>query len=162
MLTCLDFASKTKYFPPLKYNENILGSGKQWCSTKTDAQGAHVKGNWGYCDDSKCRETSKDVKDCRTTFEIEAPSRGLPCVFPFKYDKKTFYECTDHKDSQSKTIHDIGLHFCLLNIFSMIFADRLWCSTKTSRNGQHLKGNWGYCDCQGTFKDLERFEGLLN
>ena len=74
--------------------------GKKWCSTKTDAQGVHVKGNWGYCDDSKCRERSKDPENCRTTFEVEAPSRGLPCVFPFKHDKKTFYECTDHNDPQ--------------------------------------------------------------
>ena len=33
----------------------------------------------------------------------------------------------------------------------MPILGRLWCSTKTSRNGQHLKGNWGYCDCQGTY-----------
>ena len=81
--------------------------GKKWCSTKTDTQGAHVKGNWGYCDDSKCRDRSKDPENCRTTFEVEAPSRGLPCVFPFKHDKKTFYECTDHKDPQGKINRDI-------------------------------------------------------
>ena len=85
--------------------------GRLWCSTKTDAQGAHVKGNWGYCDDSKCRERSKDPENCRTTFEVEAPSRGLPCVFPFKHDKKTFYECTDHKDPEGNMIIEIRKDF---------------------------------------------------
>ena len=84
---------------------------KKWCSTKTDAQGAHVKGNWGYCDDSKCRERGKDPENCRTTFEVEAPSRGLPCVFPFKHDKKTFYECTDHKDPEGNMIIEIRKDF---------------------------------------------------
>ena len=27
---------------------------KPWCSTKTDSDGVHIKGNWGYCNPTYC------------------------------------------------------------------------------------------------------------
>ena len=44
----------------------------------------------------------------------------------------------------------------------MTLLGRLWCSTKTSRNGQHLKGNWGYCDCEGKYQYFGISCNLIN
>ena len=44
-----------------------------------------------------------------------------PCIFPFKFDGSTYYNCKHEDDSPS------------------------WCSTKVDENGNHVKGNWGDC-----------------
>ena len=31
-----------------------VGEPAPWCSTKTDANGKHQSGHWGFCDESKC------------------------------------------------------------------------------------------------------------
>ena len=48
-----------------------------------------------------------------------------PCVFPFKYTRKTFWTCIDKSDPEG----------------------RFWCSTKVDKTGKHIggSGEWGYC-----------------
>ena len=47
----------------------------------------------------------------------EKVQKGAPCIFPFTYAGKTYYNCT----------HD----------HSRIFQYFPWCSTKVDRNGKH-------------------------
>ena len=54
----------------------LLGDGKPKCSTKTDNNGNHIEGEWGYCPDNCPVDTS-----CVTT---EGPRIGAYCVFPFQ------------------------------------------------------------------------------
>ena len=56
---------------------------------------------------------------------------GVKCVFPFKYNGKEYQGCTVADVSDGK----------------------LWCSTSTDRNGNHIGGGgfWGHCptrNCQ--------------
>merc|ERR1712072_1647756 len=44
------------------------------------------------------------------------------CKFPFSYRGMTYNSCTMEGES------------------------RHWCSTKTDSNGDHVTGNWGYCN----------------
>eukprot|EP00095_Tigriopus_kingsejongensis_P000560 maker-scaffold776_size99073-snap-gene-0.17 protein:Tk00560 transcript:maker-scaffold776_size99073-snap-gene-0.17-mRNA-1 annotation:"hypothetical protein DAPPUDRAFT_312923" len=60
---------------------------------------------------------------------VEGPAKGLPCVFPFKFQNFTFDGCTTITDSEK----------------------RPWCSTKVNANGVHIgaEGHWGHCDVVG-------------
>ena len=62
--------------------------------------------------------------NCLTTPESRDP--GEKCIFPFKFEGKTYYGCPPDIDDPSKG----G-----------------WCSTKTDSNGNHLSGYgaYGYC-----------------
>ena len=48
---------------------------------------------------------------------------GLSCVFPFKFRGVTYDECTDAE-----------------------FDQRMWCSTETDANGDHIEGQWTLCE----------------
>lgn len=50
------------------------------------------------------------------------------CVFPFTFDGKVFHSCTSYSDLNR----------------------RAWCSYQTDEYGQHVTGNWDYCQCSGT------------
>ena len=45
------------------------------------------------------------------------------CVFPFRHRNHTYDGCTEHFDPDGK----------------------LWCSTKVTEEGDHIKGEWGHC-----------------
>jgi hypothetical protein len=53
---------------------------------------------------------------------VGGPSRGRPCIFPFKYNKVTYNACTE--------VHS---------------PEGLWCSTKVGSDGVTIKDNWGLC-----------------
>ena len=65
---------------------------------------------------------------CQT---IGGRGMGKPCIFPFKYGRRTYTKCI--------TFHS---HV------------KPWCSTKVDREGRHINGNWGTCDenCPGNRK----------
>ena len=50
------------------------------------------------------------------------PSLNIPCIFPFKFNGRTFNECTWDEDGA-------------------------WCSTQVDKNGNHVggQGKWGLC-----------------
>ena len=64
-------------------------------------------------------EASGD-SDCLT---ISGPSKNKPCIFPFKYNGKTFHHCTNEH------------------------ANFFWCATKTDSNMYMTK--YGECDAGG-------------
>ena len=59
---------------------------------------------------------------------MDGPGKGLPCVFPFKYDDVTYNTCTNRNKFLTNNIP--------------------WCSTKVNEGGYHIQGegNWGNCD----------------
>jgi len=99
-----------------------------WCSTKTDANGYHVPGNYGDCVSSTCTATTPSITTTAPATNA-APScvstSGSACVFPFTYGGKVYTWCT------------------LDGGFSIP-----WCSTKTDESGNHIQGNFG--DCPGS------------
>ena len=62
-----------------------------------------------------------DKRKCLTQ---SGPDPWKQCVFPFKWDGKTFHGCTTHTSDH-----------------------RLWCSTKVDSYGNHIVGKnyWGHC-----------------
>ena len=68
---------------------------------------------------------------------------GVKCVFPFKYINKEYQGCTVAGVSDGK----------------------LWCSTNTDRNGNHIGGGgfWGHCpsrNCQTDQSIVQLFKAL--
>ena len=68
---------------------------------------------------------------------------GVKCVFPFKYNGKEYQGCTVADVSDGK----------------------LWCSTNTDRNGNHIGGGgfWGHCpsrNCQTDQSIVQLFKAL--
>jgi len=61
----------------------VDNKGKPWCSTRTDPQGIHMKGEWADCEDS-C------PVQCTT---IGGPKSGQSCVFPFRWSGQVHREC---------------------------------------------------------------------
>jgi len=61
---------------------------------------------------------------------VGGPASGSACVFPFNYKGVSYSNCTTVEDT------------------------KLWCSTKTDANDDHISGvdAWGYCDdsCSGS------------
>ena len=55
---------------------------------------------------------------CKTTGGAKP---NVSCVFPFTYGE-TYNACIRDENS-----------------------DEAWCSTKVSKNGNHIGGNWGHC-----------------
>lgn len=100
-----------------------------WCSTKTDENGNHLKGNWGNCG-----------SDCPVGCQVKEINSGewMPCVFPFarmepdgSIHNKLFWKCADVNLNKPD--------------------GRLMCSTKTnSSTNVHIDGYgyWGFCDTQ--------------
>lgn len=108
---------------------------KRWCSTKTEENGLHINGNWGYCPPS-CKKAEenldKDDEDydgeeeadvCLTSLDSKDPEKE--CVFPFTYNNFTYNGCPTDPEDETKR----------------------WCSTKTNKKGVHVTGSnsWGYC-----------------
>ena len=62
-------------------------------------------------------------KICRTN--NDGPRKNTPCALPWKKNGKLYDGCTTDEDPDGK----------------------LWCSTKTSTDLEHVggQGNWGYC-----------------
>jgi len=58
----------------------------------------------------------------------EGPARGQDCAFPFRWGGKTYYECTKWTYGGAN-------------------QGKLWCSTKTDYQGNHVngQGNIGFC-----------------
>merc|ERR1711962_556337 len=56
------------------------------------------------------------------------PGKGLPCVFPFKYNDVVYYTCS--------------------NANKHVTNNKPWCSTLVDREGNHIGGvgAWGNCD----------------
>ena len=54
--------------------------------------------------------------ECRTT-------KGDYCDFPFKYEGKTYYECTEANS-----------------------IDEPWCATETDQYGRYVQDKYGYCN----------------
>ena len=67
--------------------------------------------------------TGSKAQSCRTT--SDSPSPNAPCSFPFKFQGKLRTGCITDTDPDG----------------------RLWCSTQTDDNFQHIPGQgfWGYC-----------------
>ena len=65
------------------------------------------------------------ASDC---LAADGPAKGLPCIFPFKYNGVIYNTCSN------KNKH--------------ITMDESWCSTKVDESGNHIggRGNWGNCD----------------
>ncbi len=61
----------------------------------------------------------------------EGPRKLQNCVFPFTLRNKTFDACTIETDPEGK----------------------YWCSTKLDEDGNHQRGEWGYCDLDCRPKD---------
>ena len=55
---------------------------------------------------------------------IGGPRPNRPCVFPFQLNGKTYTGCTTDLDD----------------------LDNYWCSTDINEFGEHISGQWGYCD----------------
>ena len=101
--------------------------GKLWCSTKTDENLDHIKGQnfWGHCQQSNdCIDDANDP-NCRTTSDSPAGSQNVPCALPFRFQGKLKNGCTTDADPDG----------------------RYWCSTKVDQDGNHVRGfgHWGYC-----------------
>ena len=56
------------------------------------------------------------------------PGKGLPCVFPFKYNDVVYYTCS--------------------NANKHVTNNKPWCSTLVDQKGTHIGGvgAWGNCD----------------
>merc|ERR1712012_721810 len=86
---------------------------------------------------SSNNKTDIQAKDICVT--VSGPSQGEPCVFPFIFTGKMFTNCTlwtfDTQAQEDK--------------------DRFWCSTSVDSNGEHVLGNYGFCDisCPGFNKN---------
>jgi len=114
--------------------------GKFWCSTLTDEEGEHLKGNWGYCPSSsscgtleakKLKGSAKKQKgQCIT---IEGADKGSICAFPFTFNGDVYDKCTTVGNPKGKS----------------------WCSTLTDTEGEHITGYWGYCPSSSSCGTLE-------
>ena len=71
------------------------------------------------------RHNSHVSGDCLT---ISGAVTGKKCIFPFRYNGILHHLCT--KDDH----------------------DKLWCSTLTDENGDHVDGQWGNCGLCGSGK----------
>jgi len=91
---------------------------KAWCATRVNEQTGEVYTNsYGNCEPSTCDIVGKQ-SSCTT---VAGPRPNRPCIFPFKYQGKTYTGCTS------------------------AIIDQLWCSTKTTSNGDHIQGEYGLC-----------------
>ena len=59
---------------------------------------------------------------CVTKTTAKKPSK--PCIFPFRYNGKTYDFCTTDDDDN----------------------DEGWCATAVKANGDIQRGNWGHCE----------------
>merc|ERR1719431_704941 len=93
------------------------GYSQAWCSTRTDAYGNHMKGNYGDCNTSTCPSASSGV-----TTAAPVTTCSTPCKFPFIYQGVVHYACT----------------------YAGGFSPA-WCSTATDAYGKHINGNFADC-----------------
>jgi len=87
------------------------GNGRGWCNGDC---------TWNARQNVCVSKVSEDT--CKT---VSGPSANQPCVFPFKWNGKTYNNCPVDSDDTNET----------------------WCSTKTDSNGNHITGQglWGHC-----------------
>ncbi len=101
---------------------------RSWCSVQVDEDGNHVsgKGHWGHCDQATCTDFEPTLglnKTCHTVGGNVKVPFGTPCVFPFVFRGVKYSHCT------RKWAPD-GV---------------LWCSTRISADGEHVRGHWAHC-----------------
>ncbi|CAL4142151.1 unnamed protein product, partial [Meganyctiphanes norvegica] len=115
--------------------------GKPWCSTQTDNQNNHIPGGnfrqcscqdkhgncagWGAAGECQANPAFMD-DNCARTCNICASRRtsSKNCQFPFIYKEITYTACTKINDPE----------------------DKLWCSTKTDNQNNHIPGgNYMHC-----------------
>jgi hypothetical protein len=70
-------------------------------------------------------EISAEKLSPNCTVIEERDKVAMPCIFPFKFRGKVFFDCTNETDPDGKS----------------------WCSTKLDDSGTHVGkgGYWGYC-----------------
>ena len=83
----------------------------------------HYLGAYGYCDKNCPLENNKTPRKFARLINNNSPPRcltvsgpnpGKPCIFPFKYNGKTYNGCEKDHEDETKT----------------------WCSTKVDSKGQ--------------------------
>jgi len=104
---------------------------RAWCAYRVGRDGiTAVNGEWEDCDTSTCsiRPPIPNPNNgvCRTN---SGPAAGRKCVFPFRYQGKTYRDCAEWKWRGPNN-------------------GRYWCSTKTTLFGRHIggRGNYGFCN----------------
>jgi len=102
------------------YKCTYASSPTPWCATMVDRSGVVVTNRWGDCDFGS-RFSSCDSRSSTTCITSGGPRPNRPCVFPFRYNGKTYSTCTD------------------------ITIGRYWCSTATRSDGTHITGRYGLC-----------------
>ena len=81
----------------------------------------------------------EEAKTCLTVGNINS---GRPCVFPFKFEGKTYSKCTYHRTlDRTEDYPD----YSQLTPFSTEDANLPWCSTKVNSDGNHVMGEFGLC-----------------
>ena len=107
------------YYKGIQYNNCAFSGtsdsydGVGWCSFDTV-----YSGSWGYCTSEcpsgKCQATSPECYPSR-----KGQGANGTCVFPFKYDYRTYSSCADPED----------------------YAGVGWCAF----DSDYSSGRWGYC-----------------
>jgi hypothetical protein len=64
---------------------------------------------------------------------VSGQKAGKPCAIPFRYEGQTYYTCILKGAPDGKP----------------------WCSTKVDRNGVHIHGEWGHCECRTRYDLVE-------
>ena len=66
------------------------------------------------------------ISDQKCLTNSDGPQKNVICVITWKFKGKLYNDCTTDEDPDGK----------------------LWCSTKTSSDLEHIggQGNWGYCE----------------
>lgn len=124
-----------------KCTEEFDKDRKPWCSVQVNSEGEHVSGAglWGHCDLDTCQDFSLRSPSDTDTLNVTCKTLGVnhpevkDCVFPFTFNGVVFTTCSSIFDREN----------------------RLWCSIKTDESGNHITGNWDYCQCSIT-SDQER------
>merc|ERR1712018_65208 len=102
---------------PFKYNGKTYNkctsveSDVPWCATQVGRDGTVITGQWG-----DCGQACKKASGCKTIDRVD-------CVFSFKYNGRTYNQCTSIESSVP------------------------WCATGVGRDNNVIKGEWGDCDC---------------
>jgi len=106
-------------------------NGAHWCATKTRRGEMSENDDCANFLDSFCYEqVLPPPLSCQTDYSGPDRDSYADCVFPFTYNKETYWSCAKW-------------------VWGGENQGALWCSTKTDRNGNHVNGQgyYGFCDC---------------
>ncbi len=106
-----------------------VGNQNEWGFCEEGCEETNVKGcedNLKGCDETNLKGCEDNLKGCEETNVKGCNSLQPPknCVFPFSFRGSTFNSCTNEGGDVS---------------------GELWCSTKTDKFGNHVRGNWEIC-----------------